>query len=445
MAALTFGNVHGVYKPGNVKLRPEILKEIQEAVGAKYGKEKPLDLVFHGGSGSLLEEIREALDYGVVKMNIDTDTQYAFTRPVADHMLRNYDGVLKIDGEVGNKKAVRPARLGQAGRGRSRHPGRRGVRAPALHRHPAEVTVRTLSTAGSPSGAGRRRRPGHGGGRDASGGREHRDGLVETSSVRWMLADRSPAGDRGEQRAQQRLDRQRRSSTPGPGRRTRRSGRPCRRTSSSPPGTPPARCRPSRARRRCRPGPAAGWCPPGSRSRSTWRSDRRTGSPARARTARWGWPARRSGPSQAEPPLRGRWRVTVAGPPARRPCTGRGRGSRGPPPAGRSPPSNSPRRPGRQERAQVGRLHHARAAAGDDQPAGPRQLASPASPPSGTARAARHRVPAHDPDHRLRPVRGGQAAGRLGQGVVDAVRRAAAGRAPPARRAGAPPCARKWS
>lgn len=104
MAALTFGNVHGVYKPGNVKLRPEVLKHIQEAVGAKYGKEKPLSLVFHGGSGSLLSEIREALDYGVVKMNIDTDTQYAFTRPVADHMFRNYDGVLKIDGEVGNKK-----------------------------------------------------------------------------------------------------------------------------------------------------------------------------------------------------------------------------------------------------------------------------------------------------------------------------------------------------
>ncbi|MFC4016722.1 class II fructose-bisphosphate aldolase [Micromonospora sp. GCM10011542] len=114
MAALTFGNVHGVYKPGNVKLRPEILNQIQEAVGAKYGKEKPLSLVFHGGSGSLLSEIREALDYGVVKMNIDTDTQYAFTRPVADHMLRNYDGVLKIDGEVGNKKQYDPRTWGKA-------------------------------------------------------------------------------------------------------------------------------------------------------------------------------------------------------------------------------------------------------------------------------------------------------------------------------------------
>ncbi|MGC4865708.1 class II fructose-bisphosphate aldolase [Micromonospora sp. DT53] len=114
MAALTFGNVHGVYKPGNVKLRPEILKQIQDAVGAKYSKDKPLSLVFHGGSGSLLSEIREALDYGVVKMNIDTDTQYAFTRPVADHMLRNYDGVLKIDGEVGNKKQYDPRAWGKA-------------------------------------------------------------------------------------------------------------------------------------------------------------------------------------------------------------------------------------------------------------------------------------------------------------------------------------------
>ncbi|WP_213454782.1 class II fructose-bisphosphate aldolase [Rhizomonospora bruguierae] len=114
MAALTFGNVHGVYKPGNVKLRPEILNEIQDAVGAKYGREKPFDLVFHGGSGSLLEEIRAALDYGVVKMNIDTDTQYAFTRPVAAHMFTKYDGVLKVDGEVGDKKSYDPRTWGKA-------------------------------------------------------------------------------------------------------------------------------------------------------------------------------------------------------------------------------------------------------------------------------------------------------------------------------------------
>lgn len=113
LVAATFGNVHGVYKPGNVKLKPAVLKEIQDAVGAKYGTTDPFDLVFHGGSGSLLEEIREALDYGVVKMNVDTDTQYAFTRPVVDHMFTNYDGVLKVDNEVGNKKAYDPRAWGK--------------------------------------------------------------------------------------------------------------------------------------------------------------------------------------------------------------------------------------------------------------------------------------------------------------------------------------------
>jgi fructose-bisphosphate aldolase class II len=114
MLAATFGNVHGVYKPGNVQLRPTILRDIQEAVGAKVGQPHPFDLVFHGGSGSALEEIREALDYGVVKMNVDTDTQYAYTRPVADHMLRNYDGVLKVDGEVGDKKVYDPRSWGKS-------------------------------------------------------------------------------------------------------------------------------------------------------------------------------------------------------------------------------------------------------------------------------------------------------------------------------------------
>ncbi|OLF13266.1 class II fructose-bisphosphate aldolase [Actinophytocola xanthii] len=111
LLAATFGNVHGVYKPGNVKLRPDVLKRGQDVVAEKLGQpagSKPFELVFHGGSGSLLEEIHEALSYGVVKMNIDTDTQYAFTRPVAAHMFANYDGVLKIDGEVGNKKAYDP-------------------------------------------------------------------------------------------------------------------------------------------------------------------------------------------------------------------------------------------------------------------------------------------------------------------------------------------------
>jgi fructose-bisphosphate aldolase, class II len=120
MTALTFGNVHGAYKPGHVKLRPEILKNAQEAVVSRLGLEegsRPFDLVFHGGSGSLPEEIAAAVDYGVVKMNVDTDTQYAFTRPVADHMLRNYDGVLKIDGEVGNKKQYDPRAWGKAAEG----------------------------------------------------------------------------------------------------------------------------------------------------------------------------------------------------------------------------------------------------------------------------------------------------------------------------------------
>lgn len=106
--AATFGNVHGHYKPGAVKLKPEILKNGQDAVVAKYGSGAKMDLVFHGGSGSLLSEIRETLKYGVVKMNVDTDTQYAFTRPIVDHMFKNYDGVLKIDGEIGNKKVYDP-------------------------------------------------------------------------------------------------------------------------------------------------------------------------------------------------------------------------------------------------------------------------------------------------------------------------------------------------
>ena len=110
LLAATFGNVHGVYKPGHVKLKlkPAVLKECQDAVVKAYGEEARFHLVFHGGSGSALSEIHEALDYGVVKMNVDTDMQYAFTRAVAGHMFKNYDGVLKVDGEVGNKKAYDP-------------------------------------------------------------------------------------------------------------------------------------------------------------------------------------------------------------------------------------------------------------------------------------------------------------------------------------------------
>ena len=124
--AATFGNVHGTYKPGAVQLKPTILRDGQKAVTEKHGKDAFMDLVFHGGSGSALEEIRETLDYGVIKMNIDTDAQYAFTRPLVTHICSNIEGVLKIDGEVGNKKTYDPrsylkkaeesmaARLGQA-------------------------------------------------------------------------------------------------------------------------------------------------------------------------------------------------------------------------------------------------------------------------------------------------------------------------------------------
>jgi len=108
MFAATFGNVHGAYKPGVVKLRPSILKDGQEAIRSEFGKDAKFYLVFHGGSGSAKSEIKETLGYGVVKMNVDTDCQYAFTRVVADHMLQNYTGVLKVDGEVGNKKAYDP-------------------------------------------------------------------------------------------------------------------------------------------------------------------------------------------------------------------------------------------------------------------------------------------------------------------------------------------------
>ncbi|MDN5704337.1 MAG: class II fructose-bisphosphate aldolase [Yaniella sp.] len=114
ITALTFGNVHGVYKPGGVELRPGLLKEIQDAVGAEIGQDRPFDLVFHGGSGSSEQDIADAVSYGVIKMNVDTDTQYAFTRPVATHMFENYDGVLKLDGNVGDKSKYDPRAWGKA-------------------------------------------------------------------------------------------------------------------------------------------------------------------------------------------------------------------------------------------------------------------------------------------------------------------------------------------
>ena len=108
MVAATFGNVHGVYKPGNVKLKPKVLLEGKNALEEKFGHGESFKFVFHGGSGSSQEEIQETLNYGVIKMNIDTDTQYAFTRPIADHMFKNYDGVLKIEDEVGVKSLYDP-------------------------------------------------------------------------------------------------------------------------------------------------------------------------------------------------------------------------------------------------------------------------------------------------------------------------------------------------
>ncbi|HEX8802577.1 MAG TPA: class II fructose-bisphosphate aldolase [Acidimicrobiales bacterium] len=114
LLAATFGNVHGVYQPGHVVLRPDVLREIQEAVGARHGRERPFDLVFHGGSGSSLADIQAAVGHGVVKMNVDTDAQYAFTRPIADHVLTRYDGVLRVDGGTGDKAAYDPRAWGRA-------------------------------------------------------------------------------------------------------------------------------------------------------------------------------------------------------------------------------------------------------------------------------------------------------------------------------------------
>ena len=149
--------MHGVYKPGAVKLRPSILADIQKAVGDAIGKENPFDLVFHGGSGSTEAEIAEAVDNGVIKMNIDTDTQYAFSRPVADHFFRNYDGVLKVDGEVGNKKAYDPRAWGKlAEAGMAAAPRRGRAAAPLGRAHARRLTSATTKGPRTTSGALRR-------------------------------------------------------------------------------------------------------------------------------------------------------------------------------------------------------------------------------------------------------------------------------------------------
>ena len=108
MVAAAFGNAFGIDKPEDVKLKPKVLLEGKQAIEKKYGVGKSLKFVFYGGSGASSEEIKETLQYGVVKMNVDTDTQYAFTRPIVDHMFKNYDGVLKIEQEVGTKSLYDP-------------------------------------------------------------------------------------------------------------------------------------------------------------------------------------------------------------------------------------------------------------------------------------------------------------------------------------------------
>ena len=173
LLAATFGNVHGVYKPGQVKLKPSILKDCQDAVVAAFGEAARFHLVFHGGSGSELRDIHEALDYGVVKMNVDTDMQYAFTRAIADHCFKNYDGVLRVDGEVGNKKAYDPRSYMAARREGDGRSGRAGDDGAAVRRHDDDAMSRQRGSnarrrsrfhdrAGSASAASRRRCPASG-------------------------------------------------------------------------------------------------------------------------------------------------------------------------------------------------------------------------------------------------------------------------------------------
>ena len=133
MFAATFGNVHGAYKPGAVKLRPDILKQGQDAVTGKHGEAAKFDLVFHGGSGSEKHQIKETLEYGVIKMNIDTDTQYAFTRPIADHMMANYAGGAEDRRRGRQQEGVRPALLPQESRASHGRPPRRGLQRPREH------------------------------------------------------------------------------------------------------------------------------------------------------------------------------------------------------------------------------------------------------------------------------------------------------------------------
>ncbi len=135
LLAATFGNVHGVYKPGHVKLKPSILKDCQDAVVGKYGPEARFHLVFHGGSGSELQQIHEAIDCGVVKMNIDTDTHMLSRAWSHSICSKNYDSVLKLDGEVGKQEPLRSAFLPGSGRGIHGQPRQTGGKRPERRRH----------------------------------------------------------------------------------------------------------------------------------------------------------------------------------------------------------------------------------------------------------------------------------------------------------------------
>jgi fructose-bisphosphate aldolase class II len=112
LLAATFGNAHGAHAPGRVVLRPEILREGQEAL-ARVRPGARFDYVFHGSSGSALADLRTAVGYGVVKVNLDTDAQYAFTRAVAGHVLDHWDGVLRVDDGLGDKRAYDPRAWGR--------------------------------------------------------------------------------------------------------------------------------------------------------------------------------------------------------------------------------------------------------------------------------------------------------------------------------------------
>ena len=144
LLAATFGNVHGVYKPGHVKLRPELLNELQRAVGDKVGKDKPFDLVFHGGSGSLLAEIRESITYGVIKRNVvhrhPVRPHPADRRPHAQELRRRAQGRRRR----GREEDLRSPHLHGLGRAVDGRPGRAGLRGPPVG---GDVDGRRLTSA----------------------------------------------------------------------------------------------------------------------------------------------------------------------------------------------------------------------------------------------------------------------------------------------------------